>query len=981
MKKALPIILALCRITASVSAQFKGSGTETAPFLISNIAELAELARKVNSGTDYEGKYFTLTTNLDLSGWDSGDGYGWKPIGLNETLSFKGRFNGNEKVISGLTINRYDQENIGLFGYISGAVIKYLGMVNVDIVGKGSVGGLVGSAAKNSNLSHCYVTGTISLVGQNTYNVGGLVGSSSEGTQISHCYSSGLVTGCDAVGGLVGGMYDSNVMNCYSSGIIRGKGDWVGGLVGINSQGLITNSIAANPSVSGTGSNVHRVVGYHVSDKPSDNNYALATMDILSNKTSSYVTADGLDKSLAELKSEGFYTNPANWDKPWDIQSIHNDAKTWNLWKGNSLPYFQWQSAPVGIISTIYENVSGIYRTDDGQKTDSIVFFLNGSYHSRISSPTGGKWSFNGVVSEEDALAVVVYESGQAITAVDFQGKDFISGFGGGSGMATDPYQIKNVNHLTELAEKVNNGTTFNGIHFILTDNLDISNWDSGDNLGWRPIGTYYFPTPYCFKGIFDGNNKVISGLTINRPQEDNLGLFRYTDGAKIKNLGLTNVNILGRHSIGCLVAVSRNDLIDSCYVSGVVRGMGPAGGLLGTTHKSIVTHSYASVDIKGGSPVGGLIAENGGTVQNCYATGNVYELSSSFSFVGGLVGFNKGTISDSYALSNVSGKEYVGGLVGRNHESITNSYATGDVRGENTGIGGLIGWQIYGEINNCYASGQVTGKSSVGGLVGIVMEGRIHNSVAANPRIDGISDVNRIVGESGITDKNYANAEMLVNNEKVRDGELHGVGKSVSQLQSIDFYTNSDNWVEGKVWDMEKSHTTSAIWNLWEGKSFPYFQWQAAPPVFTGTPGNINGIYRTDDGQTTDSLAFYVNGVYHSRIIPSGDGRWSFRGTVSQNDTLTIVVYEAGKTISAVDITGDILVSNEAVIDLNKIWVENGHVCMCVERATPVQIYNVSGTLVNSRSLAAGGIYRVQLPVGIYVVRAGKESYKVMIK
>ena len=85
---------------------------------------------------------------------------------------------------------------------------------------------------------------------------------------------------------------------------------------------------------------------------------------------------------------------------------------------------------------------------------------------------------------------------------------------------------------------------------------------------------------------------------------------------------------------------------------------------------------------------------------------------------VGSLVGLNEGVIEDCSATGSVSGKESVGGLVGDSDGDISGSYATGSVFGDDDYVGGLVGTN-GGKINNSYATGSVFGVESVGGLVG----------------------------------------------------------------------------------------------------------------------------------------------------------------------------------------------------------------------------------------------------------------------
>lgn len=89
---------------------------------------------------NYSNAYFKLADNIPSVG-------NIPPIGSN-THSFAGNFDGNKKTISGLNIS-VAGNNVGLFGYISGATIKYL-TVNGSVKGSSNVGGVVGYALNST---------------------------------------------------------------------------------------------------------------------------------------------------------------------------------------------------------------------------------------------------------------------------------------------------------------------------------------------------------------------------------------------------------------------------------------------------------------------------------------------------------------------------------------------------------------------------------------------------------------------------------------------------------------------------------------------------------------------------------------------------------------------------------------------------------------------------------------------------------------
>ena len=94
-----------------------GTGTKDDPYQIENGEQLAKLAKDVSAGNTYEGKYFRLEKDVDLSA------HRWIPIGDYGGISytsFKGFLDGNCKTISGMVVDQSkDKQSAGLFGYIS----------------------------------------------------------------------------------------------------------------------------------------------------------------------------------------------------------------------------------------------------------------------------------------------------------------------------------------------------------------------------------------------------------------------------------------------------------------------------------------------------------------------------------------------------------------------------------------------------------------------------------------------------------------------------------------------------------------------------------------------------------------------------------------------------------------------------------------------------------------------------------------------
>jgi hypothetical protein len=131
-----------------------------------------------------------------------------------------------------------------------------------------------------------------------------------------------------------------------------------------------------------------------------------------------------------------------------------------------------------------------------------------------------------------------------------------------------------------------------------------------------------------------------------------------------------------------------------------------------------VLDMSLEAVEINGSGHVGGLAGQSKGVISGCYVNGSI----SGTDYVGGIVGFNDfGNISTSYCSVVVSGERQVGGLVGWNYGDIATSYNKGSVTGDDY-VGGLVGFN-EGIITNCHNIASVRGHSSwnggVGGLVG----------------------------------------------------------------------------------------------------------------------------------------------------------------------------------------------------------------------------------------------------------------------
>lgn len=215
-------------------------------------------------------------------------------------------------------------------------------------------------------------------------------------------------------------------------------------------------------------------------------------------------------------------------------------------------------------------------------------------------------------------------------------------------------------------------------------ESIHSDKWDGGK--GFNPIGDSDKP----FTGTIDGfsGERVfgISNLTINRPDEDNVGLVAAAgtsgNSAEFVNLSLSNVSITGKDNVGAIAGTLQNGShISWSSTSGTVTGTGESiGGFAGLVDNSSMW------DIS-----------NSATVQGKSTDGKDKK-------IGGIAGTltNSSTLTDVRNFAAISGTEDVGGIAGYVEK--------GTILG--------TGSAIYNYANT-YNTGKVTGTTNTGGIVG----------------------------------------------------------------------------------------------------------------------------------------------------------------------------------------------------------------------------------------------------------------------
>ncbi|MFR1563305.1 MAG: stalk domain-containing protein [Anaerotignum faecicola] len=521
-------------------------------------------------------------------------------------------------------------------------------------IGKREYGGLFGNVW-GATIQNCNVTGEV-----NGYNYsGGIVGYANDNTHILNCSFQGNVEGNGQDrGGIVGSTsIGCDVSGCFVTGTVTG-GNCVGGIAG-NGVGTIKNCYAL-ADVTAAGDSAGGIAGYaynlsiencYYSGKVSSNGNAGGIAGIASG-TTTINNCVSLAESVTGI---------------WKVNRIagKNSAKLTDnyAWSGTK--------------------VSGS-ATPDG----ADLAYTNGTLSPQFSAIFGennSAWDFT-----DNGLPILKNTGGtqSAYLPPYLTGEGFY-----GKGTEKNPYEIRNVNDLKLLAEKVNGGVTYKDKYFKLTADIDLKNEPN-----WTPIGTMLVEEGRPFQGTFDGGGHQIANLTISNGGQYG-GLFGYTEGAVIK----------------------------SCNVTGEVNGYNCTGGIVG-------------------------YANNNTHILNCSFQGNV---EGDGEERGGIVGETSAEceVSGCFARGKVEGLQKVGGIAGKGVGTIKNCYALADVTARDRIAGGIAGGTYNLTIENCYYGGDVLAKNYAGGIAGVMdstsgSSTTIKNCVSLAESVTaGINSVNRIAG------------------------------------------------------------------------------------------------------------------------------------------------------------------------------------------------------------------------------------------
>ena len=310
--------------------------------------------------------------------------------------------------------------------------------------------------------------------------------------------------------------------------------------------------------------------------------------------------------------------------------------------------------------------------------------------------------------------------------------------------------------------------------HYRLERDIDIATSTyTSDNCtaekGWLPIGD----KNVSFTGGFDGNNHRITGLSISRPDKDSMGLFGQIASATIKNLYVSDGNVIGEDSCGGIIGYAYHSTITNCCNEGVnVSGSSYVGGICGSIYSTKLSKCRNAAIINCSTERAGGITGWTKDISKIFICSNSGTITGQNNHVGGITGFNNGSIENCFNEGNVVAYGYCGGIAGSNN--------------------------LSGKIDRCISIGNV----SVTNLAEETYAG-----------ICGYTDGTATVSNNIITDSTSLNgytcnsAEQTVGN--YNDGSDRNKNYFFNSISAINSAVcAAANWSDSLVWD-------SAVWQL----------------------------------------------------------------------------------------------------------------------------------------------------------------------
>lgn len=607
-----------------------GEGTESAPWQISTKEHLENLAFAANHNWNFKDQYFIQTADIALNAprenWGEVMPLVWTPVanypytseGNPKCPHFCGVYDGGMHTVSNMYVEDPSVIYAGLFGVLGGdAVIRNLGVTDVWMESSHYSGAIAGTARIHNDydrflgevtISHCWSDGDL-MKGS----TGGILGKSSAGglTYLNACYS----TANSNKYAMVGDSYieTTEINGCWFAGTLSNSG--------------------------------YPFTAYETVFE----SYADA------GKFSNAIPAE-YARSTEYMQSKRF-VNDLNY-----AASYKNFEGEW-AYNQDNYPSFEGEKPTVSV--TLDDNVNQVisFKAFKGTTLSAPVIPQREGYHFTGWWYTDGNKSvpfdFGVSVLTDD---ITLYGGWEETIEPDYSifRNKFAKTF-----TVTTPAQLYAFANIVRGDVKDIDLSDFSdklvqlGNDIVLNDINEYDKWGNGLTPASFPgIGSYGKP----FNGTFDGNGYSVIGMyTEGVPFISEIG----TDGS-VENLILKNAYSYISDPDQSGVALFANDIkgavsrcgVEGCLNSGVSsKYNGLAGFAINVAATGSLSECYADVSISCiGFRSAGLVRSNYGTIENCYAVGDL--INSTFGDFGGIIGMNEGSFTKSYSSISLEWNE-----------------------------------------------------------------------------------------------------------------------------------------------------------------------------------------------------------------------------------------------------------------------------------------------------------------------------------
>lgn len=689
--------------------------------------ELENIGKKEDWGM---GDHYALRYSIDLTGSNQ------TPIGTTEENAFKGKFDGLDNSIFGLSINNSDNKYAatGLFGFTDGAIMGNVTLIagndGVSIKGGDNTGAFIGHAV---NTTVKGVNSTLKVSGKN--NVGGIIGYAEGNRKLTYNFA-------DAAGSVQPDSRSSELSNLTNTGNVSGVTN-VGGLVGYMNGGKLSNDEENRVQYKGS-YNLGKITGI---DKGSNYSYNIggmigkaenATVGGTKNTLINYNTVEGGYNVGGIVGSISNNTTVANASNEGVVKAngftidsyIYHTDYTGSNWQNNNeaLPGTHKAEVRAANVGGIVGSSAGSELKDVTNKADVSSALVKKTANNN-NDPRGfdhyAAGNVGGIVGRAEDSNITNANNVES----NIRGAMNVGGIAGYFG-STDATNKNKKDY--RILNAINNGGDILATGGIKKDGSftqEITHKETYITGNIGGIAGYLYGVPVRIEAsgnrgdvhtAADTSKRTsqavnVGGIVgkIDMPKKTDSDGNRLTDDKRLAIIKGKATDAAGKSGYASAA-------VSSSYNTGNVTGYANIGGIGGFAYNGSIAASYNVGDIK--------------TTRHDAAANSVTPIN-----MGGILGestemaigrviiydtYNKGTIGDS---SYSTFGRHVGGIVGRLSGIVEKSYNNGDIYNGFNVVGGIAGYWYSGYLKNVFNTGNITvynknyAPSQVGGIVGSV--------------------------------------------------------------------------------------------------------------------------------------------------------------------------------------------------------------------------------------------------------------------